>query len=216
MKNGLFWDSIYKGYALKWGHKPDHILEQYADLVPKGYVLDVGAGEGRNAIFFAKKGYKVEAVDISAKALEKCRKLAKRMKLTIKTKVVDLKKIEITPEKYSLVICAWVLNFFKKKEIVELIEKMKKGVKINGILYIVVFSTEDPSFAEQRKKLKMAEKNTFYSCRKKSYMHYFTRKELSSSFRDFATIYCIEGMELDIGHGEPHYHGIVEYVGQKQ
>jgi tellurite methyltransferase len=216
MKNRLFWVSIYKGYALKWGVKPDHILEQYASLVPKGHVLDVGAGEGRNAIFFAKKGYPVEAVDISTKALGICRKLAKKMKLKIKTEVVDLKKIEIVPEKYSLIICAWVLNFFKKKEIAELIRKMKKGVKKNGILYIVVFSTEDPSFAKHRKKLKMVEKNTFYSRRRKSYIHYFTRKKLISFFKDFTTIYCIEGMELDIGHGAPHHHSIVQYVGQKQ
>ena len=115
-----------------WGLKPDHILAQYADVVPKGNVLDLGAGEGRNALFFAKKGHVVESVDISKKALEKCIKWAKKTNLRIKTKVCDLTKIKIDKGKYSLIICAWVLNFFKKRDIETIIRKMKKGINLNN------------------------------------------------------------------------------------
>jgi len=210
------WDKVYGNKKPYWGTKPDHILEKYADLVPKGPVLDLGAGEGRNALFFARKGYQVEAVDISYKALEKCRKWAKQLKLTVKTEAHDLVTYDIIPGKYTLIICAWVLNFFKKGAADEIIKQVKRGLKQGGFAYIVVFSTSEPHFKERKQELEMVEKNTFYLRRIRSYVHYFTRSEVLSYFRDYKTIYCVEGIELDTSHAQPHHHGIVEYVGQKQ
>jgi len=209
------WEKIYEGQKLFWGFKPDHILAEYAELVPKGRVLDLGAGEGRNALFFAKKGHVVEGVDISKKALEKCIKWAKKANLKIKTKVCDLTKMKIDTGKYSIIICAWVLNFFKKKDIENIIRKMKKGIKKNGFVYISVFSLIDPSYKRSKKKYCKIAKNTFYNQEKEYYMHYFTKKELLSFFKNFTPIYCVEGTELDITHSKPHYHGLIIYMGKK-
>ena len=59
-----YFEKLYKESECRWGLKQDFILAHFLDLVPKGMVLDLGMGEGRNAIFLAEKGFEVEGIDI--------------------------------------------------------------------------------------------------------------------------------------------------------
>ena len=56
MKKRTPWDKFYSTRDPSWGVIPDHALLEYQKLIPKGPVLDLGVGDGRNAIFFAKMG----------------------------------------------------------------------------------------------------------------------------------------------------------------
>ena len=49
------WDEFYKGAECAWGLEPDWELRAYLEVIPKGKALDLGIGEGRNALFLAKK-----------------------------------------------------------------------------------------------------------------------------------------------------------------
>jgi 2-polyprenyl-3-methyl-5-hydroxy-6-metoxy-1,4-benzoquinol methylase len=61
---------------LVWTAEPNHwLVPEVADL-PPGRALDVGAGEGRNAIRLAERGWTVTTVDFSAVGLTKARHLA--------------------------------------------------------------------------------------------------------------------------------------------
>ena len=64
------WDERYRqgGYSARpW---PSAFLEDCADLLPTtGRALDLACGAGRNALFLARRGLTVDAVDISAEAL---------------------------------------------------------------------------------------------------------------------------------------------------
>ncbi len=50
---------------------PSFLVAQYALLGPCGKALDIACGNGRNSLFLAEKGFKVEAVDISSVALDR-------------------------------------------------------------------------------------------------------------------------------------------------
>jgi SAM-dependent methyltransferase len=64
-----FWDERYRSSAAVWSGRPNpHLVSEAAGLVP-GAALDVGCGEGADAIWLAGKGWQVTAVDISAVAL---------------------------------------------------------------------------------------------------------------------------------------------------
>lgn len=209
------WEEAYRSVETLWELKPDHILLEYAGLIPEGSVLDLGIGEGRNALFFAKMGYEVEGIDISQTAVERCIGRAEKARLKVKAEVGDLRELGIPQGRYSLVIAAWVLNFFKKSEAEEIVEKMKKGLKKDGFVYMGVFSVDDPGYERAKKRLEMVEENTFYSRKRNSFIHYFTREEILSLFAGLKVVYCATGTGLDVGHGEPHYHGFIEYMGQK-
>ncbi len=66
-----FWDERYRSRDALWSGNPNpQLVAEAADLVP-GTALDVGCGEGADAIWLAERGWRVTAVDISAVALER-------------------------------------------------------------------------------------------------------------------------------------------------
>jgi len=70
------WDDRYAATELVWSATPNQFVEQaLADLSP-GRAVDLAAGEGRNAIWLARRGWTVTAVDFSQAGLEKGRRLA--------------------------------------------------------------------------------------------------------------------------------------------
>ncbi|GMQ97817.1 MAG: class I SAM-dependent methyltransferase [Acidimicrobiia bacterium] len=73
-----FWDERYSARPERWAGKPHvHLVSETADLKP-GSALDVGTGEGADAIWLAERGWQVTAVDISSVALDRGRAQANR------------------------------------------------------------------------------------------------------------------------------------------
>ena len=73
------WDERYAASDLVWSVGPNQFVEDECGGLPPGRALDLAAGEGRNAIWLARRGWEVTAVDFSRVALEKGRKLAREV-----------------------------------------------------------------------------------------------------------------------------------------
>ncbi|PLW74405.1 class I SAM-dependent methyltransferase, partial [Streptomyces sp. DJ] len=70
------WDERYASRELVWGAEPNRwLVREVEDLAP-GRALDLAAGEGRNALWLADRGWRVTAVDFSRTALDRGRRLA--------------------------------------------------------------------------------------------------------------------------------------------
>ena len=66
-----FWDERYASSGRIWSGNPNvRLVEQAGDLVP-GHALDVGAGEGADAVWLAERGWTVTALDVSRVALDR-------------------------------------------------------------------------------------------------------------------------------------------------
>ncbi|MEI2666083.1 class I SAM-dependent DNA methyltransferase [Rossellomorea sp. LJF3] len=198
-----------------WGLEPIQTLIDYLPLVKDGKVLDLGIGEGRNALYFAHKGFEVEGIDISETAIKRSLTAAKEIGVTIKAEVNDLTKCEIEENTYSLIILANVLNFFNDEDIKGIINKAKKGLIPGGLIYINAFDVNDPSYDKNVKNAQTQSENTFYRPKSDTYIHFFTQNELDHHFNGYEKIKASETLLLDIGHGEPHYHSTVEVLYQK-
>lgn len=72
------WDERYSGSDLVWSTGPNTHVEDALGSMPPGRVLDVAAGEGRNALWLAERGWDVTATDFSAVAVERMAELAGR------------------------------------------------------------------------------------------------------------------------------------------
>ena len=70
------WNQRYDGKELVWSAAPNIFVRQLTGDLPAGTALDVAAGEGRNALWLASRGWQVTAVDFSAVALERAHSLA--------------------------------------------------------------------------------------------------------------------------------------------
>lgn len=84
------WDERYaSGSYTPRGH-PSPFLVDWLDRLPRGRALDVATGAGRNALALAEAGFAVDAVDISAVALERARDEADRRGLEVSWHAADL------------------------------------------------------------------------------------------------------------------------------
>ncbi len=84
------WDERYRSEELVWSDGPNtFVVQQLADHSP-GRALDLAAGEGRNALWLAERGFDVEAVEFSTVALDKLRSLAERRGVTVTCTLGDL------------------------------------------------------------------------------------------------------------------------------
>jgi SAM-dependent methyltransferase len=71
VRDAAYWDERYRSAPALWSGEPNpQLLTEAADLQP-GQALEVGCGEGADAIWLAQRGWDVTAADISAVALER-------------------------------------------------------------------------------------------------------------------------------------------------
>lgn len=90
------WDQRYGEPGYAYGTRPNDFLAEQAHHIPHGgRVLELAAGEGRNAVHLAELGYDVTAVDSSAVGLDKARKLARERGVSIQTIHADLADFEL-------------------------------------------------------------------------------------------------------------------------
>lgn len=210
------WDKLYKKSNCYWGLTPSEKLAQYLSLIPKGKILDIGAGEGRNALFLAKHGFEVLCLDVSKVAAEKCKKLAEKLNVSVEYEVGDIRKFSSKPCKFSGIICNGVLPFMKKSQSKKVIEKIKEWLIPEGLIFIVVFTTEDPLYKTYLEEgLKETENDTFFDPKIGDYFCFFQKGELRKSFFNYKILHYSERYFLDKYHGKPHYHGMANLVAQK-
>jgi len=65
------WEDRYRAQTSLWSGRPNAQLVAEAADLPPGRALDVGCGEGADAIWLAERGWQVTAVDIATVALER-------------------------------------------------------------------------------------------------------------------------------------------------
>src|SRR6185369_16823122 len=82
----------------------EEILASRSWLIPPGRALDVATGKGRNALFLASKGFRVDAVDISAAALQEARKIARLKGRGVDFIEADLEHADLPRGAYDLVV----------------------------------------------------------------------------------------------------------------
>lgn len=76
------WDERYAASDLVWSREPNQfVAAELADL-PPGRAVDLAAGEGRNAIWLASRGWSATAVDFSQVALDKGARVAGDLDVT--------------------------------------------------------------------------------------------------------------------------------------
>lgn len=71
-----FWDDLYEKHDQIWSGKPNAQLTLIARTIKPGTALDLGCGEGGDAVWLAQQGWRVVATDVSPVALERAKALA--------------------------------------------------------------------------------------------------------------------------------------------
>src|SRR5688572_19471276 len=88
--SATFWDERFGAADYAYGREPNDFLREEASRIPSGPVLCLAEGEGRNAVFLAKRGHAVTAVDFSREGLRKTEQLARDHGVSVTTVHADL------------------------------------------------------------------------------------------------------------------------------
>lgn len=140
-----FWEQTYVDPTTNTFGQPSEEICQLVDLLPHGaMVLDLGCGEGRNALFLAKNGFDVTAVDISVAGIRKLRSLAEEGEVRIRSEVADMTEFAFTTD-YDLIVSHGCLHLVEQSAWLSLIEKFKRHTNPEGINVVAVFTDRLPS-----------------------------------------------------------------------
>lgn len=212
--NPINYDNRYTSGTPIWGcPKLDFNLKRYINLLSGKRVLDLGIGEGKNSVFLADMGFSVTGVDFSLEALKICKKYCSKIDLVH----CDIRNYEIEKDSFDLIMSNFVLHFLHKDDVYAIIKNIKSGLAKNGLVYISVFSINDPSFSvkENSSSFSMIDNNIFYNELNDTYFSFFSKDEVLELFSDFSTVLVSDEYCLDLSHGKPHYHGVIRYIGRK-
>lgn len=98
------WDERYSQEAYAYGEEPNAFFKACIDQLPApGRILLPAEGEGRNAVYAARQGWKVDAFDISAAGREKASRLAARHGVHIDYQVADYESARIDTGAYDAI-----------------------------------------------------------------------------------------------------------------
>ena len=129
------WDRRYAGAELVWTAEPNRfVVAELQDLAP-GRALDVAAGEGRNAVWLASRGWQVTAVDFSAAGLDKGRRLAQARGVAIDWVHADVRDYQPEAASFQLVLVAYLQ--LHESELDGVLRRAVTALAPGGVLLVV-------------------------------------------------------------------------------
>ncbi|MFC4604141.1 class I SAM-dependent methyltransferase [Rhodococcus kronopolitis] len=132
------WDARYAGDELTWGAAADPTVVAVATALTAGRALDLGCGEGRNALWLANRGWRVTAVDFSTVALTKGHRAAAHSPRSVRDRVdwvrADVTQVEL-PSDYDLVLLSYL--HLPRSERRALLRRAAGALTLGGTLLIL-------------------------------------------------------------------------------
>jgi len=176
-----------------WGVQPSGMCLKVLELLPPTRslkILDIGCGEGKDAVFFARCGYDVSAFDISEAGLEKTKRLADQARVHVRTFKANLWDYRLE-EKYDVLFSSGVLHYIKPTLRDEIMGNYKAHVNADGIIAFHVF-VKKPFISPPPEK--------------ESHSHPWKSGQLFTYFHDWYIEHCTEYVFNCNSSGIPHRH----------
>ena len=138
------YDDGYKSCDCFWGTSPGSLLSKLEKIkynLEDKNVLDLGCGEGKNAVYVAQKGAFVDAYDISEYALKNAHKLCDgHQRVNLVHADVTMSKFE--ENAYDLIIAYGLLHCLKNKnKINELMMNLFQSLRLSGYFILCSFNS---------------------------------------------------------------------------
>lgn len=196
------YEKWYEGDDYYWGTEPGSFLDELISLCPPSKdkkVLDIGCGEGKDAVYMAEKGYDVSAFDLTENGIRKTIALAQTKGVKINAYVDDINTFDIS-EQYDIIYSTGTVQYLFDENKEEFFKKLEKITKSDGIVFINVF-VEKP-FLELPPDWDMEEKM-------------WSSGELFTYFADWKFERVDEVIFEDFSGGKSHYHCMDTIVCRK-
>jgi tellurite methyltransferase len=188
----IYYNKAYDSEEYYWGVEPSTMCYEVLRYLPPTRplkLLEIGCGEGKDAVFFARCGYIVSAFDLTEAGIEKTRLLAEKARVTVNTFTANLLHYRLT-ENYDILYSSGVFPFIKPDIRAEIMENYKAHVNECGL---VAFQT-------------FVKKPFIYRDPAKTNNYTWKSGELFTYFHDWYIENCCEYVFDCASPGEPHKH----------
>jgi len=128
------WNEVFR-LGTQYNSKPNKLLMEAISSRTPGKALDVGMGQGRNAIALAEKGWSVTGIDISEVGVSKAMQAASERGLKITGIIEDVDKFDFGKEQWDLMAFIYAGGR-------EDVEKVKAALRPGGIVVVEMFHPE--------------------------------------------------------------------------
>lgn len=136
------YEKCYEGEEYYWGLEPasflDELLKTFIQKPSELSVLDIGCGEGKDAVYLAQKGCDVTAFDITESGICKTKKLAENRGVKIDAFVADINDYKIEKQ-FDIVYSTGTIQYLFDDNIDLFFRKINDITKIGGVVYFNVF-----------------------------------------------------------------------------
>ena len=204
VKKNLY-DQKYAGEEYYWGKTPSAICDRVIEIIrpspdyhPK--LLDLGCGEGRNAVYFAKHGFDVVGLDVSLTGLEKTKRYADEVGVHVETIHTDIIDYELE-DTYDVIFSTGTLQYLPRKVRSQRFQNYKNCTSPNGINVLSVF-VEKPFIP------RAPDAENLWHARYRS-------GELVSYYWDWEILYCLEEIFDCMSSGIPHKHAVDRIIAKR-
>jgi|WetSurMetagenome_2_1015567.scaffolds.fasta_scaffold901285_1 tellurite methyltransferase len=170
-----------------------NLLKESLKYIKSGSVLDLGAGDGHDSLFYSKLGFNVTAIDNSIQNINDINNLAKINNLKINPILEDIRNLRLK-QKYDIILCNYVSHLLNKEETIRFIRKIKENTKKRGLNIITSFTNENPPI---------------------HYLSLFQKEELKELYKDFEILYYSEYCSPIKPHLTIKPESIVEIIARK-
>jgi SAM-dependent methyltransferase len=150
------WNKVYKSDSTFFGEEPSNfalLCFNHMKTNDAKKVLELGAGHGRDTIFFASNGIEVHALDYSAVAIDILNKISRDKKLPIKSQTFDVKSCPLPfPDMYFDAVYSHMLfNMrFSEDDLHFIFSEIRRVLKPKGLNFFSVRNHNDNSYDKGR------------------------------------------------------------------
>ena len=204
MKPNNPYDERYAGDEFYTGKKPSAIYDRVIEIVQptadrRPRLLDLGCGEGRNAVHFAKNGFDVVGIDVSKPGLEKMHRYAAEIGVEVKTILADMLTYEID-EEYDVIFSVATLQYLPAEIREGRFAQLKEATRPGG------FNTHSAFVKKPFISKAPDAESTAYPYRS---------GELFGYYWDWEILYCTEEIFDCNSSGVPHKHAVNRIIARK-
>lgn len=209
-------DSAYRAESALFGAAPERILEAYKGRLPRERpVLDVGAGQGRNALVLARGGVTVDAIDPSAVAVETLSARARQEALPVRTHQLTLETFVPSELPFGGVLLFGLLQIQTHEAIARLVDTVTAWTDKRSLVFITAFTTADPAHKQIAACWEHLGRNSYRDpSGHEGIRTYLEPDEILEVFSGWQSLHLWQGLGPEHHHGDGvvQRHGVVEAV----
>ena len=208
------YDRDYEKDEALFGAKPSPLLKQCEDLLPEGCrVLDLGIGQGRNALPLARRGCRVTGIDTSQVAVDTVNRLAAEENLPVEALLEDFRTFE-PPKNFDAVLCFGLMQTLDLAGCASLVERLHHWTRPGGALFLVAWHVEDPGFDKCVQEWERRSARSFRSPDGDAHRLFLDKGEVLQLLFRWEVVHHWEGLGKMHKHGtgKSEKHGEVEAV----